>query len=52
MPNQRLETDLRAPLAGLAGLVRSGSALCGVVPKSYMTILHCLADEIYLELLG
>jgi hypothetical protein len=26
--------------------------LCGVVLKSYMTILHCLANEIYLELLG
>jgi hypothetical protein len=46
----------------LAAVVRSGAAgrrsplngspLCGVVLKFYMTILHCLANEIYLELLG
>ena len=30
----------------------SAFTLCGVVLKSYMTILHCLANEIYLELLG
>jgi hypothetical protein len=51
-PNNRLDTDLRT--RSLRSLASAGqpSALCGVVLKSYMTILHCLANEIYLELLG
>jgi hypothetical protein len=36
-------------VASIAGFKRS---LCGVVLKSYMTILHCPANEIHLELLG
>jgi hypothetical protein len=43
---QRLRTRAECPPR------LSRGALCGVVMKSYMTILHCLANEIYLELLG
>jgi len=45
-PNHRLK-----PIARKNALRFSGT-LCVVVLKSYMTILHCLANEIYLELLG